>query len=265
MPAQFTIPLQTVIPGQLITSALWNNEFENLDNNLIPSGIDDASVSDGAFETDVDPYPGSVISRPTTLEGELHRLRYQVRAITGEAKWQNRPEKTIEQLVAKDVTLDAAILAVIPAGTAMLFYQANAPAGWSAVAVSGKFLQVVAAGGSGGTTAGSGLTPSSTIVLNHSHAVSSHTHDLGNHTHTGPSHTHSVSNDGWGSFGAGVEGRITTQAAYASTNGINTGSGGTGNTGAPSSNTSGAASSTTDGQLTSIGFQYANVIVATKN
>lgn len=95
MPANFTLPLQTVIPGQLITAALWNNEWENIDTNFTPDGMDDASVNDTAFETDVDPYPGSVNSRPTSLTGELQRLRFQIRNITGKSKWQFDPDVDI--------------------------------------------------------------------------------------------------------------------------------------------------------------------------
>lgn len=39
---------------------------------------------------------------------------------------------------------------VIPAGTAMSFYQSSAPVGWTAIALNDKFLRVVTAGGSGG-------------------------------------------------------------------------------------------------------------------
>lgn len=95
MPANFTLPLQTVIPGQLITAALWNHEWEHIDTNFTPDGMDDARLNDTAFETDVDPYPGSVNSRPTTLTGELQRLRFQIRNITGKSKWQFDPDVDI--------------------------------------------------------------------------------------------------------------------------------------------------------------------------
>lgn len=126
------------------------------------------------------------------------------------------------------------VATVIPSGTKMVFYQASAPVGWTAVAVNDKFLRVVTAGGTGGSTGGSGLTPSSTITLAHIHTVAAHTHDLANHTHTGPSHTHSVPRDGWGSSGVSQSGRISVTSSTTANNDNTTGSGGTGATSAPS-------------------------------
>ena len=69
---------------------------------------------------------------------------------------------------------------VIPSGTKMVFYQASAPMGWTAVAVNDKFLRVVTSGGTGGSTGG-------TVAASTSLA---HTHTVSGHTHTGASHTH---------------------------------------------------------------------------
>lgn len=66
---------------------------------------------------------------------------------------------------------------VIPSGTKMLFYQASAPVGWTAVAVNDKFLRVVTAGGTGGSTGGTN-SPSSTVDLSHTHTTPNHQHTL---------------------------------------------------------------------------------------
>ena len=157
------------------------------------------------------------------------------------------------------------VATVIPSGTKMVFYQASAPVGWTAVAVNDKFLRVVTSGGTGGSTGGSGLTPSSTITLAHIHTVAAHTHDLANHTHTGPSHTHSVPRDGWGSSGVSQSGRISVTSSTTANNDNTTGSGGTGATSAPSTNTSGSSSPSVDSQLSDTSFQYADVVVASKD
>lgn len=154
---------------------------------------------------------------------------------------------------------------IIPSGTKMVFYQASAPVGWTAVAVNDKFLRVVTSGGTGGSTGGSGLTPSSTITLAHIHTVAAHTHDLANHTHTGPSHTHSVPRDGWGSSGVSQTGRISVTNSATANNDNTTGSGGTGATSTPSTNTSGYSSPSMDSQLSDTSFQYADVVVASKD
>ena len=79
-----------------------------------------------------------------------------------------------------------------PSGTALVFYQASAPTGWTkSAANNNKALRVVSGtgGGAGGTHAFS--SPPST---SHTHTGASHTHSTPNHTHSGPSHTHSTPN-----------------------------------------------------------------------
>lgn len=49
---------------------------------------------------------------------------------------------------------NAAGIPFLPSGTAMVFYQAAPPTGWTAVAVNDKALRVVTSGGSGGTNGG---------------------------------------------------------------------------------------------------------------
>lgn len=81
--AQFTIPLITVIPGQLITAALWNNEFNNLSVNLNPAGLDGYSDTDAQMQIQTAPYPSSVTSHASNLGGELERIRFQLSAFLG--------------------------------------------------------------------------------------------------------------------------------------------------------------------------------------
>lgn len=170
----------------------------------------------------------------------------------------------------------------IESGTKMVFYQASAPSGWTAVAVNDKFLRVVTAGGTGGTTGG---TVAASTSLAHTHAVASHTHDLGDHTHSTPNHAHSlkydagttpqsvgVTNDN--SFKISLEsdgngGRYKLDGTSGSAANVReyvyggTMTDGAGTSGAPSSNTSGSTSPATDSQLGA--FAYADVIVAQKD
>lgn len=149
---------------------------------------------------------------------------------------------------------------LIPSGTAMVFYQASAPIGWTAVAVNDKFLRVVTAGGTGGTTGG---TVAASTSLAHSHTVNSHTHTGPSHTHTisaSGTHTHSVSGDvsaGSGSVSGAGSSIITGTAASGGdhSHGGATASGGTGATG--------SASPGTDSQLGI--FAYADIIICTKD
>lgn len=110
--AQFTIPLITVIPGQLITAALWNNEFTNLQTNLNPSGIGGYSDTDTQMQIQTAPYPGSVTSHATSSAGELERIRYQISAILGAttpAYWYAAPPTNLTSLANIVMPLGAVI------------------------------------------------------------------------------------------------------------------------------------------------------------
>lgn len=80
----------------------------------------------------------------------------------------------------------------IPAGTAMVFYQASAPSGWTSVALNDRALRVVSAGGTGGTGGGSnafstvfaqsatgGFTLSTNEIPSHAHTVVQQTNSCG--------------------------------------------------------------------------------------
>src|ERR1700685_998792 len=98
MGAQFTIPLVTVIPGQLIASALWNNEFQNINTNFIPAGMDSYSDTDTQMQIQTNPYPGSVTSHATSLGGEIERIRYQISLLIGQTYWYQPPAANIASL-----------------------------------------------------------------------------------------------------------------------------------------------------------------------
>jgi hypothetical protein len=72
-----------------------------------------------------------------------------------------RPASDNSNAAASTAYVTAAIAAIpvtpspIPAGTAMVFYQASAPSGWTSVSLNDRALRVVSAGGSGGTGGGS--------------------------------------------------------------------------------------------------------------
>ena len=85
--AQFTIPLITVIPGQLITAALWNNEWTNVGNNMNPLGVGGYEDTDTQMQIQTPPYPGSVTSHASSVAGELERIRYQLAQILGTDYW----------------------------------------------------------------------------------------------------------------------------------------------------------------------------------
>lgn len=150
------------------------------------------------------------------------------------------------------------VATLIPSGTVMVFYQASAPTGWTAVALNDKFLRVVTAGGTGGTTGG---TVAASTNLNH-------THTMGNHTHSTPNHSHTLQNTAVANLASAGGTRITydgsdglTTSGGAGTEpqlSRGTSSGGSGTSGTPSSNTSDAS--------TALGvLAYADIVVGTKD
>lgn len=70
--------VKTWANGETLTADDLNAEFDNIINNLTPGGIDDYSASAAQMQTIVDPYPAQAISQPTSLQGEIERLRYQI-------------------------------------------------------------------------------------------------------------------------------------------------------------------------------------------
>lgn len=109
--------VKTWIAETLLASDL-NAEFDNILNNLTPAGVDDESTNDAAMQATTDPYPASAISRPTTLQGEIQRLRYLIKQITGETQWYIDPDNTIATLHSDLETAKTDITA-IKAGTSI--------------------------------------------------------------------------------------------------------------------------------------------------
>lgn len=257
--AQFTIPLITVVPGQLITAALWNNEYNNLNTNLNPLGIGAYSDTDPQMQTSTDPFPGGT-SRPTSIGGELERLRYILNLIIGKTYWYQHPSINLETLNTSTP--------VIPSGTVMLFYQAAAPTGWTQVTTQdNKALRVVS--GSGGGAGGSqGLN--ATINLAHAHTVASHNHTI-SHEHTVPigsnmggSNSNQFIPNTPNDWGATDDQSINVvDIARGSTIGIRSVT--LMKTRSMDTANSGSASPSTDSQLSNINLAYIDVILCSKN
>lgn len=78
--------------NEVLYPADLNAEFDNILNNFTPSGMDDYSTNTAQMQSTADPYPGAVESLATTGAGELERLRYVIKQITGEAQWYIDPD-----------------------------------------------------------------------------------------------------------------------------------------------------------------------------
>uniref|UniRef100_A0A6H1ZY68 Tail protein n=1 Tax=viral metagenome TaxID=1070528 RepID=A0A6H1ZY68_9ZZZZ len=100
------------ITGGTITGVTFN-----------PDSVDDNSANAAAMQATADPYPAGVASLATSLTGEIQRLRYLIKQITGKTYWYVDPDTDIATI---KVNLYA------PSGTDIIgFCQSAAPTLWT--------------------------------------------------------------------------------------------------------------------------------------
>ncbi len=78
---------KTWTAGEVLTAADLNNSFTTVNASNIPEDIDDYSANSTEMRVTTDPYPAATESLPTSLSGEVERLRYIVKQITGKGQW----------------------------------------------------------------------------------------------------------------------------------------------------------------------------------
>lgn len=89
------------VDDEILYAADLNAEFDNLlSQSVTPDSMDDCAEDALAMQTAADPYPGGSVSLPTSLRGEIHRLRYLIKQITGESYWYVDPDTTLADLYA---------------------------------------------------------------------------------------------------------------------------------------------------------------------
>ncbi len=91
--------IKTVVTGEVITASDRNAEHDNHITFQTPAGTDDQSADVTAMRATVDPYPGAAESLPTSLQGELERLRYLIAQITGKTFWYQDPDGALNNAV----------------------------------------------------------------------------------------------------------------------------------------------------------------------
>lgn len=96
--------IKTWVSEVLETSDL-NAEFDNILTNLTPAGMDDASANAAAMQATEDPYPADSESLATNLTGEIKRLRYLIKQITGESEWYIDPDTDLASIIGGQMTL----------------------------------------------------------------------------------------------------------------------------------------------------------------
>jgi hypothetical protein len=91
--------VKTWAAAETLTASDLNAEFDNILNNFDPDNVEDASANATAMQATADPYPGSSESLATDLRGEIQRLRYVIKQITGEAQWYIDPDGDLTNIV----------------------------------------------------------------------------------------------------------------------------------------------------------------------
>ncbi|MEE9354206.1 MAG: hypothetical protein V3U75_01315 [Methylococcaceae bacterium] len=94
MPGTYSL-VKTVVAGETITASDRNAEHTNHIANADPDGIGDASADVAEMQATTDPYPATSESLATNERGELQRLRYLIKQITGQSQWYIDPDTNI--------------------------------------------------------------------------------------------------------------------------------------------------------------------------
>lgn len=90
-------------PGNTILADHWNGELDIILANFTPSGVDDASANLSAFQATEDPGEVGTESFPTSLEGELRRIRKLLVEITGKTQWYETPVESLASLDSEKI------------------------------------------------------------------------------------------------------------------------------------------------------------------
>lgn len=121
--------LYTATEGATITHGDRNAEHQNHINNHNFVALDDYSTSLAQMQAVTDPYPASAESLATSGSGELERLRYVIKQITGEAQWYIDPDVDLATIASTYATT-ASVVAAVPPGVIYPYAGSAAPTGF---------------------------------------------------------------------------------------------------------------------------------------
>lgn len=81
--------------GETLTASDLTTSFTTVGvTNMTPQCLDDYSANETQMQTTTDPYPSSAASLATSTAGELERIRYILKQITGWSQWYAHTEGT---------------------------------------------------------------------------------------------------------------------------------------------------------------------------
>lgn len=98
MPGLFTRITHWKGKKSVLTKTALNNEFDNVITNSIPTMIDDLSLDVTAMQETSSPGDVGSEIQAQSFEAEIQKIRYMVKAITGESQWYSAPDSTLTLL-----------------------------------------------------------------------------------------------------------------------------------------------------------------------
>lgn len=90
--------VKTWVTGEVLTASDLNSEFNNILNNMDCTKIDDNSADVATMQSTVDPGESGSESLATNLKGEIERLRFIIKEITGKTYWYQTPAAGLDEL-----------------------------------------------------------------------------------------------------------------------------------------------------------------------
>jgi len=99
MPGALFSRLKTWVATEDVTYSDLNAEFNNILQNLLPAMVDDYSTNVSQMQVMTDPGEVGTESLATTLAGEIARLRFSLKSVTGKDYWYESPDTTLADLV----------------------------------------------------------------------------------------------------------------------------------------------------------------------
>lgn len=100
--------ITTRADGLILTAAIYNADHQNHVDNGIPSQLDDYSINTTQMQTNTDPGEVGTESLPTSLAGELERLRFAIKEMKGTSQWYETASSSLTSIgLANDNTIIA--------------------------------------------------------------------------------------------------------------------------------------------------------------
>ena len=223
-------PPSTTTRTATLSESQYNADISGLAAAMVPANINDYSNDVTEMQTVTSPGAVGTESLADSLAGEIARIRYQLKAITGEAQWYSAPSISL-----------AGVSSGFASGTYMVFHQSTAPTGWTKE-TNANWNDATLRTVTGTVNVPTSTNPGRSGFLATVMAQTT----VGNHTLTTaqmPTHTHTVAI-------ASTGGGVTPEASGAGSGSTTKGS---------------AGSSSSHNHTLTMDIKYVDVIVASKN